>query len=56
MGGVKIGSSKRSGIHGSNDVPGPGNYSQTNLLGGPNYGFGTGSRGKGHAEQTPGPG
>lgn len=56
MGGIRIGTSKRNGLHNSIDGPGPGNYSQGNLLGGPNYGFGTGSRGKGHTDDTPGPG
>lgn len=45
LGGIKIGTSKRSGNKELENVPGPGNYQAYNSIGlGPGFGFGTGSR------------
>lgn len=45
IGGTKIGTGSRSNLHpGGKDVPGPGSYSITKSLGGPNFGFGSSTR------------
>lgn len=56
IGGVKIGTSKRGELAGSSENPGPGNYGNIGGLGGPTFGFGTGSRHDQKKDNTPGPG
>jgi len=57
LGNVKIGTSKRDGLYGGkSNSPGPGNYKMGGSVNGPQYGFGSGSRGKAKASDIPGPG
>lgn len=56
--GVKIGTSKRSGIAGASSIPGPGEYdfNKRPMSAGPKYGFGKSGRGFEYGTNAPGPG